>query len=222
MSRGKCGILEKFCAEYGYHGNYGIPDIAGTYEGKNLLVCGDAACVWDDLERFGCKRLGNHSGRGEVSKQGWDFLTVNKLVETFPGHIEHCYSNQYNLLAKFIDARRYEYRREFPNSPKHVHSISPDSPIRWPLGGHGTSGLGAVLVGVGLGYGRIVLAGIPLDDGPHNGEPPWRGTNFTREASDQVDGNLPMPWLKARKLAFDNKVTSLSGRTKQWLGEPDG
>ena len=206
-------------AEYGYHGNYGLPDIAGTYSG-NLLVCGDAACVWDDLERFGCKSL-SASGRGSVHKDGWDFLTVNKLVETFPGNIEHCYSNQYRLLKTFVEARRYEYRKEFPNSPKHVHSISESSPHRWPLGGHGTSGLGAILVGLGLGYDRIVVAGMPLDNGPHNGEPSWRATNFLKEASDQVDGSMPMPWLKAKKLAFGDKVRSLSGRTKQWLGEPD-
>lgn len=203
----------------GYGGfAFPLPTIAGQYKGKGLVVCADARGVWDDLEAFGCRC---DTGRGSVAKEGWDFLTVNKLVETFPGRIEHAYSNQPSLLRKFIDARRQEY--EF-GPPLNTHSCNDGATWRWPWGGHGTSGLGAVLVGVGLGYDRIVLCGLPLDDGPHNGEPHWRKTAFASSEACGPAGNsyhgMDYHWKQAMNLAFDGKVKSMSGRTREWFGAP--
>lgn len=207
--------LDAFLQEYGYSEKQ-LPAIAGSYSGRGLIVCGDAACLWHDLEAFGarCDR-----GRGSAMKSGWDFMAVNRVVETFCGNIEHAYSNQPAILDRFIAARRDEYRKEF-TGPRHTHSHADGAKWRWPLGGHGTSGLGACLVGIGLGYEQIVLAGMPLDDGPHNGEPHWRKTTFTREAPEPVGGGVSRHWQRARDLAFDGKVRSLSGRTRDWLGHP--
>lgn len=206
-------LLEHFLAEYGY-GARELPEIAGRYAGKQIAVCGDAACVWDDLERLGCRE---NAVRGRVGGP-FDFMTVNKLVEVFPGNIEHAYSNEPSWLEKFIAARRVEYKREF-DGPRHTHSCNQGAKWRWPLGGHATSGLGAALVALGLGYERIVLCGIPLDDGPHNGEPYWRRCRFTNEAADSSDG-MNRHWKNARDLAFHGRVKSMSGRTKEWLGCP--
>lgn len=191
-----------------------LPEIADTYRGKKLVVCGDAACVWDDLRRFGAASA---AGRGCVEKPGWDFMTVNRLVETFPGVIEHIYSNEPALLRRFVAARRQEY--EFP-LPVHSHSCNPGADHLWPFGGHGTSGLGGVLVGIGLGYEQIVLCGLPLDDGSHNGEPPWRKSNFTRECAANVATGRNQFWALAMRHAFDGRVRSMSGRTMEWLGVP--
>lgn len=193
-----------------------LPKIAGNYTGKSLIVCGDAVGVWQDLEAFGCR---SDYLMGCVRKCGWDIMTVNKLVEVMPANIEHCYSNEPTLLSKFIAARRCEYTREF-ETPRHTHSCNSGAPHVWPFGGHGTSGLGAVLVGIGLGYDQIVLCGLPLDDGPHNGEPPWRRTGFTQEAANSGQSGWNRFWQKAAALAFEGKVKSMSGRTRQWLGEP--
>lgn len=193
-----------------------IPKIAGTYKGKNLAVCGDAHNVWSDLERLGARcdhRLGS------IAKDGFDFMTVNKLVEVFPGIVEHAYSNEAMLLRKFVDARRNEY--EF-GAVRNTHSCTEGAMHRWPWCGQGTSALGAVIVGVGLGYDKIVLCGIPLDDGHHNGEPPWRKCRFeTSEACSPANTRRPEGhWKRAIELAFDGKVKSMSGRTREWLGEP--
>lgn len=202
----------------GYGGfAFPLPEIAGRYKGKSLVVCGDAACVWKDLEAFGCR---NDVNRGKVYKAGWDFLTINKLVETFPGDIEHAYSNEPALLTKFIAARRGEYIREF-GGPNHTHSCNAGARWRWPWGGHGTSGLGAALVGLGLGYELVMLCGLPLDDGPHNGEPHWRKCRFaSNEAAGSKSGGPNKHWLNARDNGFDGKVKSMSGRTREWLGGP--
>lgn len=195
-------------------------EILGTYKGRNLVVVGDGHCVWDDLEQFGCRV--DHR-KGSVAKEGWDFLTINKAVETFPGNIEHAYSNEPILLRKFIAARRNEYEREF-KGPIHTHSCQDGMMHRWPWHGHGTSALGGVLVGLGLGYERIVLCGIPLDDMHHNGEPHWRRCSFMSSEACGPAGSGPAGmdeyWKKAKDLAFEGKVTSMSGRTKLWLGAP--
>lgn len=206
-------MLKDYLLDYGASVSE-LPEIAGKYAGKQLVVCGDAAGVWDDLEALGCRVDHRHGCVGGP----FDFMTINKLVEVFPGNIEHAYSNEPALLHKFIAARRSEYAREF-QGPVHTHAPQCGAAWRWPLGGHATSGLGGTLVGVGLGYDSIVLCGIPLDDGPHNGEPSWRKTLFSNEAADSADG-MNRHWKRARDLAFGGKVRSMSGRTKTWLGAP--
>lgn len=197
--------LREFLSFYGT--SLDFEPIAWTYRG-GVIICGDAACIWDDLERFGCK-----SGNG-VAKEGWDFCTVNRAVETFPGLVEHAYSNVGAALRRFVAARRDDYSAEF-GPPKHTHSRTIGSDWCWPWHGGGTSGLGAILTALALGYERIVLCGMPLDNGRHNGEPPWRKTRFTTEVPDDDEH-----WLRAMNLAFEGKVKSMSGRTMHWLGAP--
>lgn len=209
--------IDEYLSQYG--GGKPFPGLAGKYEGKNLVICGDAYGVWHDLEAFGCR---SDKGRGRVEKNEWQFMTVNKMVATFPGNIEHAYSNEGHILQKYIEARRPEYRKEF-SGPAHAHSCNRGVKHKWPFGGHGTSGLGACLVAIGLGYDRIVLCGIPLDNGPHNGEPHWRNCKFeTAEAASPKDHpeKPSMHWARAIQYAFDGKVTSMSGRTRDWLGTP--
>ncbi len=184
-----------------------LPSIAGSYHG-NVIVCGDAGCIWDDLERFGC-RCGN-----AVQKHDWSFLTVNRLVEVFPGKVEHAYSNVAKVINRHVADRRDEYAAEF-GPPRYTHSRTMGTDWVWPWHGGGTSGFGAVLTALALGYDRIVLAGIPLTNMHHNGEPPWRRTRFTTEVEDN-----DMHWLGGIATAFEGRVRSLSGRTKEWLGGP--
>lgn len=200
----KCGIVNP------------LPPIAGQYKGRNLVICADAHCVWDDLERFGCR---SDEGNGSVRKDGWDFMTVNKMTEVLPGNIEHCYSNAASVLIRAYDARRDEYQAEFCK-PKNTHALSRGTHWEWPFGGHGTSGLGSCLVAVALGYELIVLCGMPLDNGPHNGQPPWRKCHFeTSEAAGNVNTGVNSHWKMARDVAFQNRVRSMSGRTRAWLGD---
>jgi len=211
--------MREYCAEYGQNPN-AVPDIAGKYAGKNAVVCGDAACIWEDLETLGARKNAGGNRRGRVEMEGFDFLTVNKLIETFPGNIAHAYSNEPSLLMKFIAARRTEYRREF-TTVTNTHSCNQGAKYRWPFGGHGTSGLGACLVALGLGYDKVIVCGMPLDNGPHNGEPPWRNCRFeVSEVASPKGGGIPSHWERAIRLAFDGRVTSMSGRTQEWLGSP--
>lgn len=207
--------LSDLLTGYGPH-VFPLPTIAGKFKGRKLIVCADAACVWDDLERFGCR---NDTGRGMVAKLGWDFMLINKLVEVFPGRVDHVYSNEPKLLSAFIAARRAEYDREF--SPVgHTHSCNKGAQWRWPWSGRGSSLLGGVVVGLGLGYDEIVICGGPLDNSAHNGEPPWRKTAFLKREVPDDKGVENSHWKDAIEKALRGKVTSMSGRTMAWLGSP--
>lgn len=201
--------LAKYLAESGTSSR-SLPDIAGCFS-RGVVVCGDAAGVWADLERFGCR---SDRGKGGVAKDGFDFLVINKIGETFPGDIAHWYSNAGHLIEVWKAARRQEYEREFA-VPMHTHSCSPGAAWRWPWGAYGTSGLGGVLTAVALGYAPIVLCGLALDDGPHNGEPPWRATKFAKSEAPADDPH----WLRAAA-TFKGTVFSMSGQTRAWFGEP--
>ena len=206
-----------------YFAHYGgqerpMPEIAGQYGGRGLVICADGACIWDDLEALGCKST---VGRGKVrAPTEWDFMVVNKLGETFPGEIAHWYSNEPELMHRFIAARRSEYAKEF-DTQFETHSCNHGAKWHWPFGGHGTSGCTAALVGCALGYDQVILCGMPLDNGPHNGEPPWRKSNFLNEAASPKDSDAPSHhWKRAIDSAFKGRVTSMSGRTREWLGSP--
>lgn len=201
--------LDALLAVYGSSAQ-ALPDIAGLYKGKGLVICADGANAWADLEAFGCR---SDLGRGCIAKPGWDFLVVNKLGETFPGAIEHWYSNSTSALGRFMRARRDEYSKEFA-PPMHSHSCEIGASWLWPWPAGGTSGLGAVLTGIGLGYEPIVLCGMPLDNGPHNGEPHWRGTKFLTEAPPE-----DKHWRLAIDKVLKGRVRSMSGRTREWLGD---
>lgn len=202
--------LDKYLAESGI-ARRSLPEIAGQYRGRGVVVCGDAAGVWDDLERFGCRI---DDGKGSVAKPGYDFLVVNKIGETFPGLISHWYSNAAALIPTWYAATRQEYEGEF-GGPAHTHSCSSGAHWLWPWGAAGTSGHGGMMTAVALGYAPVVLCGIPLDDGPHNGEPHWRRTKFAKSEAPDDDPS----WLRARA-CFKGTVFSMSGRTRDWFGEP--
>lgn len=204
--------MKEWAAIYG--GLSKLPNIAGTYQGKNLIICGDALCLWIDLELFGAR---DDAGRGCVYKEGWDILTVNNAVISMPADVEHCYSNQARVIKNALACRRDEYKAEFPKVP-HLHSCNPGTEYLWPWAGHGTSGLGACFVGLALGYDKIVLCGMPLEDCAHNGEPYWRKTGFTKEVEATENDDRDAHWKRAIELGFKGRIKSMSGRTRTWLG----
>lgn len=207
-------------ADLAWVGDYGLspaqmPEIAGCYDGL-LVVCGDAACVWDDLDRLGCRR---DEGEGGL-KVGVDYMAVNAVGMFLPAILEHWYSNDAAWLARLAGCRRPDLVQRFGWATA-VHSFRPFRGMHhWPWPGAGTSSLNAALTGVALGYERIVLCGVPLDDGPNNGMPAWRRRNFVRECPDNAPGDGNRQWLDAARRAFRGRVFSMSGRTREWLGEP--
>ena len=171
--------------------------------GSGPLIVGGGRCVWEDFNKLGRKWDG-------------DVLTVNDITMHFPLRVKHAYSNDKFMLPRWVSARRPRYRINFEESIN-LHSCN-EAKYQWPFPGHGSSGLNACYVGVGMGYSSIILIGIPLDNSGHYFDPPWVQTNFEREVPQgRVTG--VRYWENAVKI-FDGKVKSMSGRTRELFGEP--
>lgn len=180
------------------------------FVGKRLLVVGGARCVWDDLATIPVKP--------DADNGGYDVLCVNDIVMHYPGRVRHFYSNDHRWMSNWLNARRELLVRKF-GPIQYTHSCRTGGQYSWPWPGNGTSGLGAVYTGLAMGYERIVLVGVPLDDSGHYFDPPWRKSNFNQEVGTMNDGNM-MYWQSAKTRVFKDKVRACSGRTRTLLGAP--
>lgn len=191
------GIAEEFMR---------FPKVAGTYSGI-LIIVGSGRCVWEDLEKAGMAKNQDHH-----------IMALNDMIMHYPGPLEHAYSNDHTLIDTWVKARRPTLVRDWGRI-KHIHNCRAGRHHVWPWPGHGSSGLNAVYTGLGLGYDRVWLCGIPLDDSGHYFDAPWIKTNFNQEVADRDNG--PRYWENAARRIFKGRVKSFSGRTRELLGEPE-
>lgn len=189
------------------------PDLEDQFAGRRLLVVGGGRCVWNDIASLGF-RPGADNG-------GYDVMCINDIVMHYPGRVLHFYSNDHRWIPKWLAARRELIERDF-GPVRYVHSCRTGARYNWPWPGHGTSSLNGVYTGLALGYDKIVLAGVPLDDSGHYFDPPWVKTNFTREVALRADDGQMMYWANAKRRHFGGKVVATSGRTAALLGSMEG
>lgn len=175
--------------------------------GTTIVVCGTARCLWDDMEKLSRKE----------SFSGWDnvsVMTVNQAVMHLGRRVDHAYSNHGDLLEHWLAVAP-----DVNGKPQgHTCYDKGNGLRRWPWEGHGTSSLNAVYTVLALEFDRVILCGIPLDDSGHYYDPPRIGSNFTNEVPDR-NGGLRY-WKDARQSRFGGRVSSMSGRTRDLLGEP--
>lgn len=196
-------------------GRHPTPRLAGRYAGRSLLVAGSARGVWEDLALF-----------GRVDDGAWDVMALNVMGAFYPGRLEHWASlhpehvgGLARLRRDVVDGRETHFHTSRPFMP------APERPAEGARPWHawafanlgGTTGAFAALVGLGLGYDRVVLAGVPMDNSGHFYDAPWvRGTGTFAFG----DPNYQTVWCELRDRVFEGRVTSLSGRTRDWLGAP--
>ena len=187
-----------------------FPDIAGSYSGR-LIIIGGADCVWRDLD--------------EIGIQGADIMCINDIGMHLPRPFQHWWSNHGNQLPVWQKARSFRYKDSqilhcnlAPKNPGSIEGV-----IRWPVPGHGSSGINATYCAALLGYEEIILCGVPYTNDGHYFDPP-------RDHVLWNDGNRPpifghegfaRLWDKANQKIFQGRVKSMSGMTSEILGRPD-
>ena len=191
-----------------------------TNQSRLALICGTGYSLWDDLDT-----LGFNWDKWDQSSR-FDIISVNRAVMDLPCPVNHAYSNHMDMLPKWVAARDVSYQQKDRRyaSPTHLHSNQKYSGVsHWKtLPGHGTSGLNAVYLALYLGYDRVKVCGMPIDNGPHYYDAPKaKTTNFLNQrfkeeefmASCQKDGRL-RPWVKFLR-EFKDVVEPMSGNPRR-------
>jgi hypothetical protein len=167
------------------------------------LVLGGAACVWDDAA---------------AAQEIFPFtatIAAKHIASAWPGPLVALVSLHPEKLGPTLaERKRAGFDMDFE---VWCHKSSgargkPTGRIDRTLAGEwgGSSGLFAVQVARHLGYDRIVLAGVPMDDSAHFNSPdPLEKHERYRRA-----------WL-AHRAEIAPYVRSMSGWTSKVLGKPD-
>lgn len=164
-----------------------------------LLVVGCADCVWDDIKAAPVKDK--------------DVLAISDIGIYFPGDLTHWVTCHPNIIAggRLIRDQRKDHQDFLVHIPD--YAVPKVGDYVWTIPKlAGTSGMFGILVGIGLGYKKIILAGVPLTRSGHF----W---NPTIQIGFDKKG-IRLSWEKTSEQVFEDRVRSLSGWTKELLGEP--
>lgn len=174
------------------------------------MCIGGGSCVWDDVLQWEA-----------IYGQQWDGLVIaaNDVGAHWPRPLHHWVTLHEAKLPRWWDLRE---RSGHPMEPR---------PVRW---GHsarssrmksahldrcitawngGSSGMLAAQVALHLGCTRVVLCGIPMTMTPHFAETRERFHSQWLAANGHWKA-----WSRERGKLID--VRSMSGRTRELLGEP--
>lgn len=197
-----------------------MPPETGSCSGR-LLIVASGRCVWDDLEALGCVHV--MTGWEKVRFDG-DIMAVNDMGMHLPAKVKHWYSNDGDMLPRWLAARRPEFARHIDGENRiMLHSFRTyghHGIVKWPWPGHGGSGLNSVYTALGLGYDEVIITGMPSDNSGHYFDPPWVRTNFENMIPNVKDRDYNRWWHQAKVRIFGGRVTAVSGRPAQWLGKP--
>lgn len=195
---------------YGIEGRSDDPPlIADSYKGCRAIILGGAQCVWNDWR----------AAMDLSEPDSYHLVAINDVGQYVNAHIEHWISLHHSYFPGWLNFRRGHAR----NKP-HIHSHRDNTERRpgenrvdwwwWICFGGGTSGLFAAVICVLLGYDRIILAGLPMDNSPHFFDPPWYAAPGTG------DDQHKFVWPETKQRCLGDRVRSMSGRTSKWLGSP--
>jgi hypothetical protein len=190
----------------GIKGDPQPPEIYQQCRGS-LLILGAGRSLWEDLESVKYHEFD-------------DVMAVNFTAAFYPGYISHFATLEADMASFCFGLRK---RIQDKSEYVHVHINEPghaENAILWGIESGikaGTSGLFAVTVGVCLGFDKIVLAGMPLNNGGRFFDPPTTDSGMM----EYEDGFIRRTWENYRFGGeWAHKVRGCSGRTRGWFGEP--
>ena len=211
----------------------GMVGLLGTCAGRSLVIAGNGRTIWDDLRRSGAFPYGLMDIEPSYVPQDVlppDLMAINDIGMYLPS-LEHWVSFHDDTLVLQNELRyrvwpyttqpqlhsntRGQMGREDRRSPIHEAGVSVqywgfEEPRMY------SSGVLGICIGLMLGYDRIVLAGMPADNQGNIFQPPWEWSKQGTDTAQEVWQNL-IAWVPEVK----ERVRSLSGNTRKWLGAPD-
>jgi hypothetical protein len=182
------------------------PAVAGTCTGL-AAVLATGRTVWDDLLRF-----------DPVARKA-SVVAVNNMILHWKERVHHGVSLHVEEPPLWRSLRPcYSCDGAYVQTHTYTSGRPSKCDFEWDVerSRGGTSTLLAVMIGLGIGYDRIVLCGAPLDGKGHFYDPP--GRDMTPEFTQDFVKN---EWTDCRDSFFKGRVRSMSGWTRELLGEPD-
>lgn len=183
-----------------------LPSCANTCAGSALVVASGWS-LWEDLELA-----------GRIDERA--VIAVKDAGLYLPRQVDHWYSShadQMLLLRKMRGCRRRLGNLDTRRPVTHGLGDAGDNvQHRWPWPGHSSSGLMAIYTALGLGFGDILVVGMPQDDLGHFYDPPAghplarHPTNFDKAKNEKL-------WGLAEETIFKGRVRVMSGNGKRWI-----
>lgn len=169
-----------------------------------VIVCGNAWCLPEDL------------ARAQAIRPGAPIIAVNDAgahVDCFA-----LFSLHAGRMGRFITAaekRGRKHRTDFSTHSAGERSVTRPLVDHWWQGCHGvgTSAWSAAKVARCMGFGEIILCGAPIERGP------YAGGKFCRDFRQKAILQIYRDYIRG-DADLHPFVRSMSGWTKQFLGEP--
>ena len=162
---------------------------------KPLVIVGCGRCVWDDLIKIKPLTLSP------------DIMLINRMGLIYPHRAHHFASvhpDWYEPVIKYHRGAKDHWEPVQFHKPDMYQGYVPKGP---------DSSLFGCWIGAHLGYEKIMLAGVPLDESGHFYDPPGYSKH------KYLHDHCVMEW-KDGMAHWGEKVRSMSGQTKEWMGEP--
>lgn len=192
--------------KYGIKINGELPDIADKYKGHDVIILGAGFNFFREFDE--ARRLYPSAQFMAVNNSivgiEWFIRTDKIKIEHWASlHPEHFYFGNIWMRDMYIT---------------HGERQHPETQYVWPINGDGSSGLLATKIAMLLGYSRIILCGIPLDD-------VRRYYDHPEMVYRMADPAILMAWddFKGAIGPEEGKrIIGLSGYPKQLFGGPRG
>ena len=179
---------------------YGLIDLPSCFNKHSgcVKIIGGGRLMWEDLQK--------------AEKFEADTISVNCAGFVLPFPVTHLFSWHHKQISAIKDFRRAEW----VDCKAQVHSVKSYNNIDhvWKFNGSkSASGMSAVDLAWLLGYRKIILIGIPMDN-----------SGYFYKASDMVNQNF-FDKDRTREVGelkgmYGDALKSMSGNTRACFGEP--
>jgi hypothetical protein len=174
---------------------------------KLLVILGGASCVWKDYKE----------AQTILRNQHVSLLAINDVIVHINEDFDYAATLHPEKVQDWINqrkARNLSPPKKVFSFREYYEAVTDVTDYRWNgtdgAYSSGSSGLFSIKVGIELGYNKIVLCGIPMDQ--------KLGHFFDENAWEQAD-LYKRAWLLNKENLMD-KVRSMSGWTREMLGFP--